>query len=445
MCLDLIIRNGRFILPEKIVRGELAAENGQIQKIAVSGLPKGEREIDAKNRIIMPGVIDAHVHFYDEKFLNREDFTSGTSAAAVGGVTTVIIMPWDTPVISRSSIEKLINEGQQSSIVDFALHAGNMTAESVNKVPEINSLGIKSFKVFTCEPYRMTYDSIEKLMKSVKAVNGVTFVHAEDDEILRNAVEKILKKNRKDPLAHADSRPNEAEEKATKKITELSERTGCRVHFAHITTRQGCDVIKKAKKRRIPVSAETCTHFLVFTRRDISRLGPYLKVNPSLKTNRDRAALWEALDGETIDIVTSDHAPSSKEEKEVGWKNIWDAPSGVPSVETLLPIMLGEGVSKRKITLERIANVLCTKPAQLFGIYPRKGVIQKGADADLVMLDLKKEVTISAERLHYKVGWTPYDGMKVRGTPTMTIVRGSIVAEEGEILGSPGYGQFLAR
>lgn len=445
MSLDLVIRNGRLVLSGRIVRGELSVENGRIRKIAVSGLPNGDREIDAKNRIIMPGVIDAHVHFYDKKFLKREDFTSGTSAAAAGGVTTVIVMPWDTPVISRSSIKKAVSAGQKNSIVDFALHAGNMTAESTKKVSEINSLGIKSFKAFTCEPYRMTYKSIEELMRSVKAVSGVTFVHAEDDEILRETTEQILKENRKDPLAHADSRPNEAEEKATKKIAELSGRTRCKVHFAHITTRQGCDVIRKAKKRRIPVSAETCTHFLVFTKRDISRLGPYLKVNPPLKTSRDRAVLWKALGEGIIDIVTTDHAPSSKEEKEVGWKNIWKAPSGVPGVETLLPIMLSEGVGKGRITLERMVNALCTKPAQLFDIYPRKGVIREGADADLVMLDLKKEVTISTEKLHYKVGWTPYDGMKVRGVPTMTMVRGSIVAEEGEIVGSPGYGQFLAR
>ena len=442
---ELVVRNGRIALPEGIVNGEISVEKGLICRIAVSGLPKGDLEIDAKGGIVMPGAIDAHVHFHDKKFLNREDFASGSTAAAAGGVTTVIVMPLDTPFLSHPSIDEVINAGCKKSIVDFALHAGNMNVESIKKVPEISSLGIKSFKAFTCEPYQMSYDSIEELMTFVKAIGGVTFVHAEDQKILSKTTKKILKENRKDVLAHAESRTNEAEEKAVKKVLGSSARTGCKLHIAHITTRQGCEAIKKAKKKRVHVSAETCPHFLIFTRDGIERMGPYLKVNPSLKTSKDRAALWDALKKGTIDIVATDHAPGSREEKEPGWADIWKAPSGVPGVETLLPIMFSEGVGKGRLTLMQLVNVLCTKPALLFDLYPRKGVIQEGSDADLTILDLKKEVTISADKLHYKVGWTPYEGMKIKGAPIMTIVRGSLVAEEGKIVGSPGRGQFLAR
>ncbi|MFH1821146.1 MAG: dihydroorotase family protein [Methanobacteriota archaeon] len=442
---DLVIRNGRLVLPEGIVNGEISVEKGRIRRIAVSGLPKGDLEIDARDRTIMPGVIDAHVHLYDKKFFDREDFTSGSSAAAAGGVTTVIVMPLDSPFITRQSIDEAVSAGCKKSIVDFALHAGNMNVESIKKVPEINSLGIKSFKAFTCEPYQMSYDSIEELMVFVKAIGGVTFVHAEDGKILSKTTKKIMKENRRDPLAHAESRTNEAEERAIKNVLESSGRTGCKLHIAHVTTRQGCEAIKEAKKKRVPVSAETCPHFLIFTRDDIEKLGPYLKVNPSLKTSSDLAALWDALKKGTIDIVATDHAPCTRKEKEVGRADIWRAPSGVPGVETLLPIMLSKGVGKGRLTLERLVNVLCTKPAQLFDLYPRKGVILEGADADFTILDLKREATISSDRLHYKVGWTPYEGMKTKGVPTMTIVRGSVVAEEGEIVGSSGHGQFLTR
>lgn len=442
---ELVIRNGRFILPEGIVRGELSVENGRISRIAVSGLPRGDLEIDAGEKLIIPGVIDAHVHFHDKNFAKREDYLSGSSAAAAGGVTTVIIMPLDTPVLTRSSVSEVIDVGRKESIIDFSWHAGNMTPEAIGEVPELSSLGIKSFKAFTCAPYFMEYGKIGELMLSVKAVGGVTFVHAEDERVLVRSLRQIQNEHRKDVLAHADSRPNEAEERATKKIAELAGQTGCNVHLAHITTEEGCEVVKNAKKTGAPLTAETSTHSLVFTREDIPRLGPYLKVNPPIKTSKDRAALWRALSDKVIDIVATDHAPGLREEKDAGWKDIWKAPSGVPGVETLLPIVLSEGVGKGRITMERMVDSLCTMPARIFGMYPRKGVIREGSDADLVMLDMKREVTISAEKLHYKVGWTPYEGMRVKGVPVMTILRGRILAEEGEIVRVPGYGQFLPR
>ncbi len=442
---DIVIRNGKLFLPKGIADGELSIDGGSIHKIALSGLPRGDREINARGKLIIPGVIDAHVHLYDKNFLSRGDFKSGSQAAAAGGVTTVVVMPLDSPVISKSSIKDVIDHGCKNSIIDFALHAGNMTVETIKQVQDISSLGIKSYKVFTCDPYLMPYHNIRELMNSVKSVNGVTFVHAEDNDILREKGERVLKDKRKDLLAHTDSRPNQAEKKAVERIIELANASECRVHLAHITTKEGCKLVKMAKKNGTLVSAETCPHFLIFTRKDIERLGPYLKINPPLKTNMDRATLWKSLAAGIIDIVATDHAPGLREEKEAGWTDIWRAPSGVPGVETLLTLMLSEGVGKRRISMNRMVNTLCTKAAKLFGLYPRKGVIQEGSDADLVMLDLKKEGIISAEKLHYKVGWSPYEGMRVRGMPTMTIVRGSTVVEDGKIFVEAGHGKFLKR
>lgn len=440
---DLVLRNGRIVLPEGIVAGEISIENGKISKIAVSGLPRGDTEIDVKGRMIIPGAVDVHVHFYDRKFGDREDFTSGSFAAAAGGVTTVIVMPLDSPIVSGSSIEEVIDTGCKMSVTDFSLHAGNMSPESIKKVPEINTFGIKSFKVFTCDPYQMPYDGIEELMCYVRAIGGVTIVHAEDQKIINKNLKSL--DGRKDPLAHAIARSNEAEEKAIKKVLKSTEKIDCRVHIAHVTTSEGCLAIQRAKTKGVHVSAETCPHFLVFTKEDIERLGPYLKVNPSLKSDSDRAALWQALQEGIIDIVSTDHAPALEEEKERGWTDIWEAPAGVPGVETLLPLMVSEGVSKGRLTLEQLVNCVCTKPAILFGLYPRKGVIQEGSDADLTILDLKLETKISADRLHYKVGWTPFEGMRVKGIPVMTILRGSIIADGGKVVQSPGYGQFLPR
>ena len=305
-------------MPEGIIRGELAVEEGRISEIAASGLPKADREIDAKEKIVMPGVIDIHVHFYDHHYLPREDFQNGSAAAAAGGVTSVIVMPLDTPMLTPITINDIIKLGQKESLIDFALHAGNMTADSIKNIPKLASLGIKSFKAFTCAPYCIKDPMLEELMTTIKNVDGIAFVHAEDDKVLHEQTERLLKEGRKDPLAHTESRPNEAEEKAVEKVIKLAKRTGCKLNLAHITTRQGAGLVKKAKDKRIPVTAETCPHYLFFTREDMQRLGPYLKVNPALKTDEDRAALWDALAKGVIDIVSTDHAPGTEAEKEIG-------------------------------------------------------------------------------------------------------------------------------
>lgn len=442
---DLVIRNARLVLPEGIIRGELAVEKGRISEIAASGLSKADREIDAKERIVMPGVIDSHVHLYDPRHPFREDFQNGSAAAAAGGITSVIVTPFDTSMLTPKMIKNIIEFGQRESVIDFGLHAGKMTADSIKDIPKLATLGIKSFKAFTCALYRIEDPVLEKLMAGIKNIGGIVFVHAEDDKVLQKRTERLLKEGRRDPLAHAESCPNEAEEKAIQKVIMLAKRTGCKLHLAHITTRQGIELVKKAKDKRMSVTSEICPHYLLFTREDMQRLGPYLKVNPALKTSEECEALWNALARGIIDIVSSDHAPRTKAEKEVGWENIWTAQVGVPSVETLLPLMLSEGVAKGRLTLERLVDALCTKPAQIFGLYPRKGVLREGSDADLVIVDLKKEATITAEKMHYKVGWTPYEGMRIKGVPVMTILRGIVVAENGDVVGKSGYGQFLTK
>lgn len=429
------------MLPVGIVRAELSVEAGVIKEIAVTGIPKGDQEIDAKERVVMPGAIDSHVHFHDPHFLRRESFRTGSVAAAAGGVTSAILMPLDTPVLTPDAVKKMIAAGNRGSVIDFALHAGNMTPEAIDNVVAMANTGVKSFKAFTCSPYPLEEESMIKLMAMVKIVGGVLFVHAEDEKTLREAHEKV--KERKDPLAHHESRPNEAEERAVKDVLKKAHESGCKVHLAHITAREGRDLIREAKSRHHLVTAETCPHYLIFTQQDASKLGPYLRVNPSLKTKEDQDALWDALRMGTIDLVATDHAPGTRKEKEPGWKDIWKAQIGVPGVETLLPLLLSEGVAKGRLTLERMVNLVSTKPAQVFGIYPKKGTIREGSDADFVILNLKMERLIKAENLHYKVGWTPYEGMKVKGSPATTISRGQLIYDEEQVLGKPGRGKFL--
>ena len=440
---ELVIRNARLFLPEGIVRGNLSVEGGRIAGISKVGPPKGEQDIDVGGKLVMPGVVDAHVHFYDPNYTHREDFESGSRAAAAGGVTSVVMMPLDTPMLSPKDLKKTIKEGERKSLIDFALHAGNMTPEAAKYIKEDVKLGVRSFKLFTCAPYGVDDSTLLELMRSIKEAGAISFIHAEDDEVLRMRMEELRKAGRRDPLAHAESRPDEAEEKAVKKVLGYAHKIGCHLHLAHISTRQGAKLVDGAKKEGVQVTAETCPHYLLFRKEDMREKGPYLKVNPALKSRADTLALWKALAREAIDIAVTDHAPGTKEEKEVGWEDIWKAQIGIPGVETFLPLMLSEGLARGRLTLERLVDALSTRPAMIFGLYPRKGVIRVGSDADLVVVDLKARTRIKAEGLHYKVGWTPYEGMEVKGKPVITISRGTVIAENNEVFGEMGRGQFL--
>lgn len=440
---QLTVRNARMFLPSGLVEGDIAIENGKIKEISKKIPPEGEKDLDAEKKLLIPGVIDAHGHFYDHNFSHREDFEHGSEAAAAGGVTSVISMPLDTPIVAPKDIREAIAAGEENSIIDFGLHAGNMTKEAGKFIERDINLGVKTFKLFTCQPYALDREIRRNLMKSIKNAGGISFFHAEDDKIISERKKELQKEGRTDPLAHAEARPNEAEKKAVKEVISDQKDIGTPIHFAHITTRQGANLIKNAKKKGHDISSETCPQFLLFTKEDLKEKGPYLRINPSPKTQADVRELWNRLAEGDIDMVTTDHAPGTKEEKEVGENNIWEAQIGIPGVETLLPIMLSEGLEKNRISLERMVDALCTSPAKRFGFYPRKGTIEEGTDADLVLIDRKKEWKITSENTHYKVGWTPYEGMKIKGKPEMTISRGEIITEGNKILGSPGRGEFL--
>lgn len=414
-----------------------------IEQISKEKLPEGERDIDAKGNLVIPGAIDAHVHFYDPNYSEREDFEDGSRAAAAGGVTSVISMPLDTPMLAPRELEKAIKSGEAESVIDFGLHAGNMTEDSGKYIKPDIELGVKTFKIFTCRPYGLERSVRRGLMRKIGTEGGLAFFHAESDDIIQERLKDLKKAGRKDPLAHAESRPNIAEKEAVSEVISDQEDTGCGVHFAHITTRQAGGLIKDAKTQNSDMTAETCPHFLIFTKKDLEEKGPYLRVNPAPKSKADVARLWELLSDGTIDMVTTDHAPGTREEKEVGFENIWDAQIGIPGVETLLPLMFSEGVEKGRIPLNRFVEALSTSPAKRFGLYPQKGTIEEGTDADLVIIDREKSMEISSDKTHYKVGWTPYDGIEVNGMPVKTISRGEIIAQEGEVIGEPGRGKFL--
>jgi allantoinase len=438
-----LISNARILLEGKLVRASIMIADGKIKSISRSNHSSSDEQIDAKGRIVLPGLVDGHAHLYDPAFTYREDFTSGTSAAVAGGVTTVVEMALTTPVDSPYRVRTKIEEGKRSSLIDFSLHAGMMNLNNLGNIPAIAELGVRSFKTFTCKPYYADDHTLMSLMRETTMQHSLLNLHAEDEATANENMQRLLDAGRKDPMAHAEWKPNLAEARAVEKIIQFARGLGARVHISHMSTRQGVDAVRKAKRQRVRITTETCPHYLTFTRKDMKKQGPYLKMNPSLKGPEDMEALWRGLRDGTVDIVTSEHAPGTRAEKEPGWTDIWKAWGGVPAIETMLPVLLSEGVSRHRLTLPRLQRVCCENPARTFGLYPRKGVIQRGADADLVILDLKLKKKVRAEDLHQKVGWTPYEGWTLKGWPVLTMRRGQVAYRNEELLGKPRSAEFL--
>jgi allantoinase len=440
---SVLIENGKLVRAGHLTPANILIEDERIEYVGVRKPKLADRRLDAKGRVILPGLVDGHAHLHDPAFTNREDFTTGTAAAAAGGVTSVVEMVLSTPVDTPERVKDKIELGKRYSLIDFSFHGGMMNLNNLPNIAAIASIGVRSFKTFTCRPYYADDHALMSLMRETSMRKSILNVHAEDEQTANENFDRLTAEGRKDPMAHAEWKPNVAEERAVRKVVEFSRTLKARVHISHISTRESVEIVRKNKRRRVRVTAETCPHYLTFTRGDMKKQGPYLKMNPSLKGPRDVQALWKGLRDGTIDMVTSEHAPGERAEKEAGWTDIWKAWGGVPSIETMLPVLLSEGVNKRRISLTALQRVCCENPAKVFGLYPRKGVIQKGADADLVIVDLKIRRKVRAEDLHYKVGWTPYEGWTFRGWPMMTIRRGEPLYEDEQVIRKPGAAEFL--
>jgi len=440
---SILIFDSRILRRGKLTRANILIQDGKIRSVSESRRPSADEQIDADGKFVMPGLVDGHAHLYDPAFTYREDFTSGTSAAVAGGVTAVVEMVLTTPVDSADRVRAKIEEGQRNSLIDFSLHAGMMNLNNLPNIPAIAQLGVRSFKTFTCKPYHADDHTLMSLMRETAMHHSILNVHAEDETIANENMQRLVSAGRKDPMAHTEWKPNLAEERAVNKVIQFAGGIGARVHISHMSTQEGVAAVRKAKRQRVRVTTETCPHYLTFTRKDMKRQGPYLKMNPSLKGPKDVDALWRGLGDGTVDIVTSEHAPGTKAEKEPGWEDIWKAWGGVPAIETMLPVLLSEGVNRHRLTLQALQRACCENPVRIFGLGTKKGVIRTGADADLVMVDLKMKRKVRAENLHQKVAWSPYEGLILKGWPVMTMRQGRVVFQDDGILAKPGDAEFL--
>ena len=439
---DLVIKNARLLLETGIHRGGMAVKDGAIVSISSdTHLPPGDEIIDLDGKMVMPGLIDAHAHIHDPTMLKHEDFTTGTQAAAAGGVTTVVDMPLTNQMDTVDKVRQHIKDGESNTIIDFSLYAGMMNSENWGIIPTLTQEGIVGFKAFTCEPYQTNNGVITRLLSETSEYGGHITVHAEDQGVI-SEFQKDMEGEWDAPVSHSLSRPNQAEQFAIAQMIKIAKETRGHLHIAHVTTAEGLGEIGNAKLRGVMLTTEVCPHHLMLDRDRMNQLGPNSKMNPPLRSKHDCAALWSGLLRGMIDIVVSDHAPCPIEEKEAGKNDIRDAWSGVDGIQTILRILLSEGIDKNRISWQRLLHITSRNPAKLFGLYPRKGALQIGSDADFVVIDPTREEKLSSDMMFSKCGWTLYEGMKMKGVPVSTYVRGKKVFENNQCIMKPGYGKF---
>ena len=453
---DTIVRGGRVVTATEVLDTSVAIRGGRIVALGHDeALPPADRTIDATGKIVLPGLIDCHVHLgavYD-------DWSTGPLAAAHAGLTTLIAFAeYNDGETLPQATKRIADEASQASVLDFGFHfIVNNEPHILEGMPEAFEMGVTSFKIFMTykkRPKRMcTDDFIAQVMEKLTALGGVCQLHCENGDILYHLENKAIAAGRVKPTDFPATCPPWTEEEAINRAIRIGAMTGCPVYVVHLSTAGGLRRIKEAQAEGQRVWTETCPQYLLLTEKEMETWGPLAKIGPPLRPadGGDGEALWAGSAGGHIATLASDHSPRRKALKEPGWKNIFvdgegkPVPFGSPSVETLVPLAYSEGVVRRGLPLTWMARVLAENPARIFGLYPRKGAIRVGADADLTIIDPEPESTITVNDHKGIAGWTLYEGWKARGRPWMTLLRGETLLDRGRLERRPGYGQFIRR
>ncbi|WP_292485761.1 dihydroorotase [Methanohalobium sp.] len=443
---NILIKNTRIFYNNRLQPAEVLIDNGKISKIAKDiRISHVDREIDADNALTLPAGIDAHVHFREPGQTRKEDWCTGSCSAAAGGITTVIDHPNTAPpTIDEKSFNKKLHLASKKSIVDFGINGG--VTNNFDELSRLWELGATAFgEIFMAEStgeLNISEESFNQALSEIKELEAVACIHAEDENIrLKN---KSLLKNDMSPQSHSRARPNICESTAVQKAVDMISSFDTQSHFCHISTSEALGIIRNQKykaykeNRKSNITCESAPHHLFLSDKSWDNLGSFGKMNPPLRTRKSVQALVNAINEGTVDMVASDHAPHREFEKDMDIKN---APSGVPGVETLLPLMLA-GVKKNLFPLGKVIDVTSKNPAKRFGLENNyKGLFKEGFDADLILVNPQDMREISSDFLHSKAGWTPYSGL-YGIFPQLTISRGDIIWD-GEVTATRGRGNFL--
>ena len=441
--IDLAVRGATVVGPRGRYRADLQVAGGTI--VALGTLDTRARTVvDAGGLMAIPGVVDSHVHFMDPGETDREDFITGSAAAAAGGTTTVVEHTHAAPVRTAGDLRGKVAHLAGRSFVDFAL-AAHVWPDQVPHLGELWTAGPAYLKIFTCETHGVPAVPAGHLLRALREVarwDGVVLAHCEDDAITRDRADALRAAGRQDGGVIPEWRAREAEAVAVDEVAVLARLTGARVVIAHTSHAPVVDAIAAARAMGGRLWVESCPQYFYLEEREVLEHGPFRKFTPParIRTPDDADAMWRRLASGAITHVSTDHAPATREQKRRG--DIWACPFGLPGVETTLSLML-TAAAEGRVPLERVVDVLCERPARLYGFYPRKGTLTPGADADITLIDPTRRRRLADADVVSKAGWTPYAGREVIGTPVMTFVRGRLVARDGRPAGEPGWGRWL--
>lgn len=452
--MDLVVKGGQVWTPGGMLRADIAIDHGKIAVIcSEAAVPAAAKVIDAQGHVVIPGLVDTHTHHREPGFTHKEDLTTATQAAAAGGVTLTVGMPnVNPPTNTLDRFKDVIEISKRKAIVDFNHNPSGTVPE---EIPRLADAGCLAFKIFMVKDTGRDYPHMPgiglhnhgELFRCFEAVakTGLPLmVHPHDQDLMDVIEQRYWLREDRSPQAYAKAY-REFDgiiwDTAIATILRFQKATGVKLHILHMSTPGGLEMVRRAKEEGRSVSCEVNPWALFLgSWENVKRIGPYCL--GFWVPEEHVEALWEGIHDGTVDLVGTDHAPHTREEKEIGWTDMWRSPGGEPQIQDYLRLFLTE-VNRGRLTLDQVVRLTSYNPARRFGVYPRKGVIQVGSDADLVIVDMTKEETIQNKTTYTKVGWTPYDGQKVKGAPIATIVRGKVVMENGNVIGKPGDGEFV--
>lgn len=447
--MNMLLKGGQLVLENAVMYGDLRISDEKIVEINETLVPKAdEKVIDVTGKVIMPGIIDGHVHYKMPigKMYTIDNFETGSRSALAGGVTTVVDFADAIP--EKSLVESMkyrIKEASGHSFVDHTFHMAfeGKTDYDIKDLIEIRKFGINSLKVYTTYSMIMDYDKIFALMLMAKEAGLIVSIHAEDNQILYNKKKEFIDSGRVGVEYYGESRPVEAECYSIRKIIDFCESNDVSVHIMHVSSGSAASIILEAKKRGVNISAETCPQYLMLNDRKYhGENKAFYTISPPLRNEDERMELLNCYYNNTFNYVTTDHCSFSALQKEYSDK-FFEISGGMPGTETLLPIMYHCSVNLGGMSVVDLCQLLSTNTAKKFGLYPKKGALNVGADADIVVFNPEKEICLSNEKAFSAADYTPYDGVVVKGMPEMTILRGKIMFKDGSFPTGDAKGKFV--
>ncbi|MBC2582805.1 dihydropyrimidinase [Clostridium sp. DJ247] len=455
--MSVLIKNGIIVSDEDIITGDIYIEDGIIKEIGNKIDKAADEVIDAEGKLVIPGGVDAHTHLniHIGDTVVKDDFYTGTVAAAFGGTTCIVdhmgFGPEDCNL--HHQLEVYHKYAKNNAVIDYSFH-GVIQHIDDGILKEMDDMvqkeGISSFKFYLTYDYKLSDEEALKAMIKLNQLGAVTTVHCENHGVINYLRNLFVSQGKKEPIYHALSRPEESEAEAVNRMITLAAVAGnAPLYIVHVSCGKSMYHIAKAQREGQKVYAETCPQYLFLDEekyKEENNEGLKYIMSPPLRKKYNGKMLWNHIKNKDIQVVATDHCPFDfYGDKQRGKEDFTKCPNGAPGIEARIPLMFSEGVMKGRIDIKTFVDIVSTKPAKIFGLYPKKGAIRVGSDADIVIIDKEKEVTISKNMLHENVDYTPYEGVKIKGYPVLTMVRGKVVTRDNVFVGEKGYGSFVKR